>query len=132
LGFEALSRGAAFCLFVENHAGARGIIRDNIESLNLFGQTRIHRRDATDLGKIPAPLGDAFNLVFLDPPYHQSLGEKALAELDKGGWLSPDAIAVFECATDETPQTPGWENMDARTYGAARVLFLRKAAEPTI
>ena len=50
LGFEALSRGAAFCLFVETKAAARGTIRDNAEAFALFGRTRIHRRDATDLG----------------------------------------------------------------------------------
>ena len=126
LGFDALSRGAEFCLFVETNAAARGIIRDNIDTLCLFGQTRIHRRDATDLGKKPAPLGGAFDLVFLDPPYHLGLGEKALAELINGDWLAKDTLAVFECAADEDPQTPGWEVLDNRTYGAARVLFLRK------
>ncbi|PHS28946.1 MAG: 16S rRNA (guanine(966)-N(2))-methyltransferase RsmD [Robiginitomaculum sp.] len=126
LGFDALSRGAQFCLFVETDAAARGTIRDNIESLGLFGQTRIHRRDATDLGKKPAPLGEPFDLVFLDPPYHKGLGEKALAELIKGGWLAENTLAVCECAADEEPQTPGWETLDERTYGAARVLFLRK------
>ncbi len=126
LGFEALSRGAEFCLFVENHAPARGVIRDNIESLNLFGATRIHRRDATDLGKKPAPLGAPFNLVFLDPPYGKGLGETALAELVRGGWLGENALAVFECAADENPQTPDWNILDERIYGAARILFLRK------
>src|SRR5262249_51334975 len=70
LGLEALSRGAAFALFVETDAAARGVIRDNIEALGLFGVTRIHRRDATDLGVKPAGLGELFDLVFLDPPYH--------------------------------------------------------------
>ncbi|PHS24599.1 MAG: 16S rRNA (guanine(966)-N(2))-methyltransferase RsmD [Robiginitomaculum sp.] len=126
LGFDALSRGAEFCLFVETDANARGIIRDNIESLGLFGATRIHRRDATDLGKKPAPLGEPFDLVFLDPPYHKDLGEKALAELINGGWLAENTLAIFECAADEDPQTPGWETLDQRTYGAAKVLFLRQ------
>ncbi|MHA7873436.1 MAG: RsmD family RNA methyltransferase, partial [Hyphococcus sp.] len=50
LGFEALSRGAAWCLFVETDAAARGAIRDNVEALGLFGVTRIHRRSAATLG----------------------------------------------------------------------------------
>src|SRR3984957_11186286 len=54
LGLEALSRGAAFCLFVETDAQARGAIRDNIDAVagggELMGRTRIHRRDAADLG----------------------------------------------------------------------------------
>lgn len=125
LGFEAISRGASFALFVETDAAARGVIRDNIEALGLFGVTRIHRRDATDLGVKPAGLGDPFDLVFLDPPYHRGLGEAALARLGAGGWITPDALVVFECAEDETPATPGFDTLDTRDYGAAKVLLLR-------
>src|SRR5450631_3578058 len=71
LGLEALSRGAAFCLFVETDAGARGAIRQNTETLapggDLFGRTRIHRRDATDLGPRPGGDGAPFDFAFLDP-----------------------------------------------------------------
>lgn len=125
LGLEAISRGAAFALFVETDAAARGVIRDNIEALGLFGVTRIHRRDATDLGVKPLGLGDPFDLAFLDPPYHKGLGERALAALATGGWIAPDALVVFECAADESPATPGFEVLDERAYGAAKVLFLR-------
>jgi 16S rRNA (guanine966-N2)-methyltransferase len=134
LGLEALSRGAGFCLFVETAEAARGAIRDNIEALDdkaigLFGRTRVHRRDATDLGLRPGSAGPPFDLVFLDPPYRQGLGEKALEALAAGGWLSPDAVAVFERASDEPdPELPGWTLLDARDYGAARVVFL--AREP--
>lgn len=127
LGLEALSRGAAFALFVETDAGARGAIRDNIEALGLFGVTRIHRRDATDLGVKPAGLGEPFDLVFLDPPYHRGLGERALARLGEGGWIGPDALIVLECAADEAPALPGYSTLDERTYGAAKVLFLKRS-----
>ncbi len=126
LGFEAMSRGAAFCLFVETDANARGAIRDNIEALQLWGTTRIHRRDATSLGEKPANLGPPFDLVFLDPPYGKGLGELALARLPEGGWLSPDAIAVLEVGIEESPETPGWERLDEGEYGAARVVYLRR------
>lgn len=125
LGFEAMSRGAAFALFVETDAAARGAIRDNIEAFGLFGNTRIHRRDATDLGAKPAGLGDPFDLVFLDPPYHRGLGVAALAKLNAGGWITSDALAVFECAADEAPVLDAWEAIDERSYGAAKVLFLK-------
>ncbi|HYD87191.1 MAG TPA: 16S rRNA (guanine(966)-N(2))-methyltransferase RsmD [Vitreimonas sp.] len=125
LGLEAMSRGAAFALFVETDAAARGTIRDNIEALGLFGATRIHRRDATDLGMKPAGLGDPFDLVFLDPPYRKGLGEKALARLGQGGWITAEALIVFECAADETPAIEGFELLAERGYGAARVLFLK-------
>ena len=126
LGLEALSRGAGFCLFVETDEAARGAIRDNIEAMGLFGETRVHRRDATDLGPRPASAGPAFSLAFLDPPYRKGLGETALARLVEGGWVTPGAIAVFERASDEPEAAiPGWEQLDARDYGAARVVFLR-------
>jgi 16S rRNA (guanine966-N2)-methyltransferase len=132
LGFEALSRGAAFCLFVETDEAARGAIRENVEALGLFGVTRVHRRDATDLGLRPGGDGPAFELAFLDPPYAKgppytkNLGEQALQRLAAGTWLAPGAIVVFERGAGE-PDVPvdGFEVLDVRDYGAARVHFLR-------
>lgn len=130
LGFEALSRGAAFALFVETDADARGAIRDNIEALGLFGISRLHRRDATDLGVRPASVGAPFDLVFMDPPYAQGLGERALAKLLPGGWINPDALIVFEHGVDERPDLSGFEELAARDYGAARVVFLTAQQAP--
>jgi 16S rRNA (guanine966-N2)-methyltransferase len=130
LGLEALSRGAAWCLFVESDAAARGAIRDNIEALapngDLNGRTRIHRRDATDLGRLPAGDGEPFDLAFLDPPYGKGLGEKALAGLASGGWLKAGAVCVLERGSGEGPlQAPGYVLLDERKYGAAKVAFLQ-------
>ena len=128
LGLEALSRGAAFCLFVETDEAARGAIRQNVEGMHLFGRTRVHRRDATDLGQRPGADGPAFDVAFLDPPYGKGLGEQALARLAAGGWLAPGASVVFERGSEETAfDAPGYEALDARDYGAARVHFLRFA-----
>lgn len=126
MGLEAISRGARFALFVETDASARGAIRNNIEALGVFGQTRIHRRSATDLGKRPAGLDAPFDLAFLDPPYGKGLGEQALAALFAGEWLTADAEIVFECAADETPALSGVEILDERIYGAAKALFLKR------
>ena len=125
LGLEAMSRGAIFALFVETDSAARGAIRDNIETLGLFGTTRIHRRDATDLGLKPAGLGDPFDLVFLDPPYGKGLGERAMAALGEGGWITPQAVIMLEVGADETPSLPAFEILDERDYGAAKILFLK-------
>ena len=126
LGLEAVSRGAAFCLFVETDEAARGAIRDNVEALGLFGRTRIHRRDATDLGTRPGSAGEAFDLAFLDPPYGKGLGEVALQRLADGGWLAPGALAVFERGADEPAlEAEGYEVLDQRAYGAAKMWFLR-------
>lgn len=127
LGFEALSRGAGSCLFVETDEAARGAIRENADALGALGAIRVHRRDAADLGSRPASAGPAFALAFLDPPYAGDLGARALAGLIEGGWLAPDAVAVFERSrADPDPPLPGWEAADAREWGAARVLFLRR------
>lgn len=130
LGFEALSRGAAFCLFVETDEAARGAIRENVDTLSpdgsLFGVTRVHRRDATDLGVRPGADGPAFDLAFLDPPYAKGLGETALEKLAAGGWLAPGATVVFERGAGEPDfSVEGFEPLDVRDYGAARVHFLR-------
>jgi 16S rRNA (guanine966-N2)-methyltransferase len=130
LGLEALSRGAGFCLFVETDAAARGAIRDNVEALApdgaLFGKSRIHRRDAADLGRKPAGDGATFDLAFLDPPYASGLGERALASLGNDGWLSDGAICVFERGAGEPePVAPGFASLDVRRYGAARVHVLK-------
>ena len=127
LGFEAMSRGGRFCLFVETDDAARGAIRDNVEAFGLFGTTRVHRRDATQLGLRPGSQAEAFNLVFLDPPYRKGLGEKALAALIDGNWLTEDALIVFERASDEDVFVTGvWQKINEKTYGAAQVLFLKQ------
>lgn len=128
LGFEGMSRGGTFCLFVDIDAGARGAIRDNIETFQLFGNTRLHRRSATDLGEKPAKLGHPFNLVFLDPPYGKDLAPPALAGLIDGHWVTDDALAVLEVAAEEAvPDFPGWSAVDERIWGAAKVVFLKRA-----
>lgn len=129
LGLEALSRGAAFCLFVETSATARGCIRANIEAFGLFGATRIHRRSATDLGEKPAGVGPPFTLAFLDPPYRTNLAASALDQVTRGDWLSPDAVAVVETSSAEPgPAPPGWSVEMERAYGATRVTFLKRLA----
>jgi len=126
LGFEAISRGAAFTLFVETDEDARGAIRENADAYGVMGRTRVHRRSATDLGGRPGSDGEAFDLAFLDPPYRKGLGEQTLLRLLEGNWLRPGAVVVFERGSDEPEiDTPGYERLDARDYGAARVLFLK-------
>jgi 16S rRNA (guanine966-N2)-methyltransferase len=126
LGLEAISRGADFALFVDTDSAARGAIRSNIEALGLFGNTRIHRRDAGDLGKRPAGLDAPFDLVFLDPPYGKDLAVATLKELAAGAWLAPNAQIVLECAAEETPRIEGFTMLDERRYGAAKAMFLTR------
>jgi 16S rRNA (guanine966-N2)-methyltransferase len=124
LGIEALSRGAAYVLFVEEAAEARALIRQNVEALKLTGRTRIFRRDATRLGD--AGTLAPFALVFADPPYRRGLGEAALAAAGGGGWLVPGALAVLEeDAKIAPPAVPGFAPLDRRRVGDSQLLFLR-------
>ncbi len=116
LGLEALSRGAEAVLFMETSAVARALVRRNIEALDLTGCARLFRRDATR----PGPIGTMapFDLVFVDPPYGQGLGERAAAALAAGGWLKPAALLVLEEAAGGGPVTiPGFALDDERRYG---------------
>ena len=125
LGIEALSHGASFCLFVDDAAESRALIRENVEALALTGASKIWRRDATTLGPMAAGAGGPFDLVFLDPPYRKGLIAPALASLRDGGWLADGALLVAEIAEDEDiPPTDGVRQLDERTYGDTRVLFL--------
>jgi 16S rRNA (guanine966-N2)-methyltransferase len=124
LGIEALSRGAAFCLFVEQDAEARALVRRNVETLGLTGVTKIFRRDATELG--PAGRNGGFTLAFLDPPYGQGLAERALASAALGGWLSPGAVAVIEERKGAVIALPAaFDAIDQRSWGDTQAVLVR-------
>ncbi|WP_315811162.1 16S rRNA (guanine(966)-N(2))-methyltransferase RsmD [Bradyrhizobium sp. SZCCHNR2028] len=125
LGIEAVSRGAAFTLFVDNGAEARALLRNNVEALGLGGVTKVYRRDATDLG--PAHPVEPFSLVFLDPPYGKGLAEKALAALRDGGWLAPSALLVVEEAKAAFKAPDGFTELERRAYDDTEFVFLRSA-----
>ena len=128
LGIEAISHGASFCLFVDDSAESRGLIRENVEAFGLTGTSKIWRRDATDLGPINTGSGGPFDLVFLDPPYRKHLMVPALASLLNGGWLAPNALIIAETAEDEPAiAAPGFRQLDSRVYGDTRVEFLAQA-----
>jgi len=122
LGIEALSRGASFCLFIDDNAESRALIRSNVEALNLTGVTKIWRRDGTELGPLAAGAGGPFDLAFLDAPYRQGLTERALESLAQGGWLAKNALIVAETAADEFLSAPaGFKLFDSRSYGETTV-----------
>jgi len=127
LGLEALSRGAAFALFVDDGAQARALLRENVAALGLGGVTRVFRRDAAKLG--PAHPVEPFSLVFLDPPYGKGLAEQALASLRDGGWLTPGALLVVEEAKAALFAAPeGFEELERRAYDDTEFVFLKRNA----
>jgi 16S rRNA (guanine966-N2)-methyltransferase len=126
LGIEAVSRGAAYALFVDDGVEARALLRDNVEALGLGGVTRIFRRDATKLG--PAHPIEGFSLLFLDPPYGKGLAEKALLSAREGGWLKSEALIVVEEAADAGFSPPeGFKEIERRKYDDTEFTFLRNS-----
>jgi 16S rRNA (guanine966-N2)-methyltransferase len=124
LGLEAISRGAAFALFIDDGAEARALIRQNVEALGLGGVTRIFRRDATRLGAVHP--NEPFGLVFLDPPYRKGLAAKSLASLRDGTWLAPHALVIVEEAADAAfAAPPGYAEIERRRYDDTELIFLR-------
>ncbi|MGI9392905.1 MAG: 16S rRNA (guanine(966)-N(2))-methyltransferase RsmD [Parvibaculales bacterium] len=103
MGLEALSRGAKTCLFIENNPRAIKAIQKNQQALGMTKNSQILRKDITHLGKFSPqkPNATPYDIIFLDPPYNKSLGEKAITALEQGNWLSPQALIFLE----ESPQT---------------------------
>ena len=117
LGFEALSRGASHVTFVENGRTGARLIAENRRKLSVEGETALIRADACCL---PTNAAEPFDLVFLDPPYGQKLGEKALAS---SGWIAPGALVVWEeGAPQNAPE--GYADRDVRRYGDTQITIL--------
>ena len=130
LGLEALSRGADFCLFVENDARVRGTLRENCETCGVLGRTKIYRRDATRLGTRVVSAGPEFNLVFADPPYGKQLAEAGLRALAAGNWLARQTLVVVEEDRRAGFQAPsGFTETQRRSYGDTELVFLNFSAE---
>ena len=122
LGFEALSRGASFALFVEPSVEGRALIRKTMHDLGLQGAAKLFKRDATRLG--PVGTMAPFDLVFADPPYGNGLGERALDAALDGGWLAPDVLVVLEEAARAPifwPQT--FVPLEQRRMGDSMIHF---------
>ncbi len=124
LGIEALSRGAAFTLFVDDGAEARALLRENVASFGLGGTSKVFRRDATRLG--PAYPVEPFSLAFLDPPYGKKLAEAALTSARAGAWLVPDALVVVEEAAKSAFAAPdAFTELERRRYDDTEFIVLR-------
>jgi 16S rRNA (guanine966-N2)-methyltransferase len=119
LGLEALSRGADHVTFVDDGRKAGQLVRANIKLLGVGGQTTVLGTNATRLPAATIPA----TLVFLDPPYGKSLGEKALASARDVGWIAPEALIVWEeSAPMDAPD--GFEFLEHRKYGDTHVTLL--------
>jgi len=124
LGLEALSRGAGSACFVDSGRKALALLRENISRCGAGEASLVVTRDARRPGPNP---NAAHDLVFLDPPYGQQLGEAALAAALAGGWIAGGALIVWEESAGVTPPD-GLRVIDERRYGDTVIRFLRAAA----
>ena len=125
LGLEALSRGAAECIFIDRARSAKQCIEDNLIALALTDRGAILKLDAAHLPPRSADVAPA-HLVFLDPPYDQGLATTTLTSLQQGEWLAERALIVVETGETEDFIAPApYILADHRTYGPARISFLQ-------
>lgn len=121
LGLEALSRGAASCLFVEQDAEALGALRANAAALGM--RADIRAGSVLSLGPSGAPL----DLLLLDPPYGSGAGAVALERLLRLGWVAPSSWVSLEIAASESAGARGFEVVAERRVGKALLTLLRMA-----
>ena len=121
LGLEALSRGAAHVTFLDSDGQAIRLIGENLRKLGETAAARAIRGDATR----PPPSSQPCDLVFLDPPYRSGLATPALSALTEAGWIASGTIVTVELAHNEDLALPaGFETIDERRYGAAKMVIL--------
>lgn len=124
LGLEALSRGAARCLFVERDRAALDAIRTNARQLGLAADSAdIRAGDVLALGPAPAPL----DLLLMDPPYGTGAGSVALDKLNRLGWIGPASWISIETGRGETVDVTGFTIEAERTVGKGKLSLLRQA-----
>jgi 16S rRNA (guanine966-N2)-methyltransferase len=130
IGFEALSRGAATCFFVDGSAESQRVLRENARDLELSeDKAQFRRKDlSAGLGSVAYP----FHFIFADPPYAFIAGERFFGGLE--GALLPSGILIFEHAARNRPtHNGGWRQLDHRRYGDCCLSFygLSSEAVPT-
>ena len=126
LGIEAMSRGAASCLFAEVDAAALRSLRANIAALQIQSQTDVRAGSVLALGPVKQP----FDLILLDPPYGTSAGGVALERLIRHGWIGEATWISLETAHNEVPKIKGLELVVDRKVGKARISLMRLQASP--
>jgi 16S rRNA (guanine966-N2)-methyltransferase len=127
MGLEALSRGSERASFIEMDRSAAEAIRKNIAACKEQARAQLFIADAVRPPKASATWGPC-SLVFLDPPYGKDLIVPAILALRDAGWIAPEALLVAEMGRKDAFAAPeGFELLDDREYGKARMVLLRAA-----
>lgn len=127
LGIEALSRGAAQCVFVDNHSAHISIIKKNLERID--GVYEIICADY--IAALTRLKGRRFDLVFLDPPYELDYYKKAMTFILENDIMDEDGMLVLEAGAENLPETDdSFEVIKKKTYGNTTVLFIKEGTRP--
>ena len=133
IGLEALSRGAAYAVFVENSKKAAACIEDNIHFTKFDTQSRLLTSDA--LTAIHTLEGKyKFDIIFMDPPYQKDLEKQVLLQLSNSGLLKEDSLIIVEADLDTSfdyVESYGFEVLKFKRYKTNMHVFLQKKAEET-
>jgi 16S rRNA (guanine966-N2)-methyltransferase len=121
LGLEALSRGAASCIFVEQDRNAVTALRANADKLGI--RPDIRQTSVLSLGPAQAPL----DLMMMDPPYATGAGAVALDKLARLGWIGPATWVSIETGRAEDVAVSGFAVEGQGIYGKAKVTLFRTA-----
>ena len=127
LGLEALSRGAAFCTFVEKDGAAIAALRANAAKLKAEERADVRAQGAERASAPPRPC----DLILIDPPYGSDALPAVLARIAEPDWLAPGGWVSLETARgdakSEAPLPEGWTVAADRNFGKARIRLLRLA-----
>ncbi len=128
LGIEALSRGAAWCDFVDKDKKCAAVIKENLVNTHFDDRAKVYTMSAKRFidNLVQSEALDNFDFIFLSPPYAQGIDLNLLKKLGKA--LKGRGLVIFEHAkeTEVPAEIDGLKLLDQRTYGAATVSFLQK------
>jgi 16S rRNA (guanine966-N2)-methyltransferase len=129
LGIEALSRGAASLVAVEQDRAVARLLQSNVDSAGFADRARIVLQPA-ERAVTHLPSGESFDLVLLDPPYRKDLAQPVLERLAERGLVTHGGLVLVEHARAESLQWPEtWELELERRYGDSTITLLR-ATQP--
>jgi 16S rRNA (guanine966-N2)-methyltransferase len=126
LGLEALSRGAANCMFVEQDPTAVRALRGNIANLRAQDRCDVRAMSVLSLG---AARAEPLDLVLLDPPYETGAGSVAIDKLNRLGWIGEQTWLCLETGKTESVSIRGFTVEATRDVGKARLHILRRSED---
>lgn len=123
LGIEALSRGAAHCVFGEQDRDAIDALRKNLAAFGAAPRADVRAGSVLAVGPAPRP----FDLLLFDAPYGTGAGSVALDKLNRLGWVGADSLISIETAEKEAVEVAGFAIDAIRKVGKAKLTLLRPA-----